>query len=194
MGPLYELAQLAERRRDWELARQRWTAVCQAFPDQWQGYAGCCHALTEMDRLDEAEALAREASERLPGEISPLYSLAYVYARRQDWGKLHQQWTAIRERTPDAVASYHGSIGALRHLNRLADQEAIIAEGLRRFGGEEWHLQYAQVALDLGHRSECAKRLTVALQAFPRSAALRQLKERLDSSPMDNPRPAAVTA
>ena len=54
------------RRRDWALASERWGELRRTFPDDASGYVRGAAALRNAGRLDEAEALAREAVSRFP--------------------------------------------------------------------------------------------------------------------------------
>ena len=61
-------AELAMRRGDWGFAVERWEAVRGAFPDHASSYLRGAVALRKAGRLEEAEALAREAVERFPSK------------------------------------------------------------------------------------------------------------------------------
>ena len=61
-------AELVMRRGDWEGAVERWEAVRGAFPDHASSYLRGAVALRKAGRLEEAEALAREAVERFPSK------------------------------------------------------------------------------------------------------------------------------
>ena len=59
-------AELAMRRRDWAMAAERWEEVRRAFPNHASGYVRGAAALRKAGRLEEADALAREAAKRFP--------------------------------------------------------------------------------------------------------------------------------
>ena len=82
------LARVAMRRRDWALARERWAKLRDAFPLHADGFSGGAKAAMEAGRLDEAEALAREAAARFPGHVGDHLIFARVAMRRRDWAGL----------------------------------------------------------------------------------------------------------
>ena len=70
-APATELARLAQARRDWPAAIQRWEAVRQRFPDLREGYFGGAQCLREADRPDEAEAGTNHGNRTLSRRSQP---------------------------------------------------------------------------------------------------------------------------
>jgi tetratricopeptide (TPR) repeat protein len=67
--PLVESAWAAEGSRDWEAAIQCAELLRTRFPLQQAGYRVGIHALRRMKRLEEANAVLREAELRIPGAV-----------------------------------------------------------------------------------------------------------------------------
>ena len=72
---LVEHASLAQDRRAWPEALQRWERVRRDFPSDLRAYVGAALALREMQRFDEAEEPLAAAVERFPGQRTPADAL-----------------------------------------------------------------------------------------------------------------------
>ncbi len=98
--------------------------ICQEIADKLKSL-GC---------ESEADAVLRDAAERIPQAIE----LAVAYARsagaRGDLEDEVLRWAQARSRFPNEIHGYMGGSRALRRLRRQPEAETILLEGLARFG------------------------------------------------------------
>ena len=99
-GMLIDRAWLANHRRDWSAAIERWTRVRARLPDLEPAYTAGAAALWEQHRFDEADAVLREAMERFPDSPEPLAAYANLATRQNDWAEALRRWATVCERFP----------------------------------------------------------------------------------------------
>jgi tetratricopeptide (TPR) repeat protein len=128
-----EHARFAERRQDWPAALDRWSALVDRFPDQWDAYRGAGLALRELGRADEAERLLHAARERLPREPWVVHDLARLAERKRDWTEAEQWWRAYLELDTARWWAHSGLANALREQDRAAESEAVLESQLKNF-------------------------------------------------------------
>src|ERR1700722_17856507 len=128
-----EHARLAESRRDWAKALERWQSGIDRFPDQWIGYAGLASALREQGRLDEAEATLVAAQGAMPGEPAAFAEHARLAESRRDWPKALERWQSVIDRFPDQWIGYFGVGRMLRETGRLDDARNTLSSAVERF-------------------------------------------------------------
>ena len=129
----FEFARIAEARRDWPRALERWSRVREAFPDEVWGHIGSAIALRELRRTEEAEPILAEAIERFPAEPRLQLDWALLAHHRGDWRETASRWAKVRARFPDqTIAIWHGA-AALSRLQQYDEAEALLADGRERF-------------------------------------------------------------
>lgn len=134
--PLTEHAWLAQIRRDWPAAVDRWALVRTRFPDHAEVYVRAADALAELWRHNEAELLLAEGMAALPdaAEIAAAHAwLAYWQSR---WPEAAERFSRLRERFPTHPDGYLGGAMTCRDQSLLADAEAILAAGMERLPDE----------------------------------------------------------
>jgi predicted Zn-dependent protease len=131
-GFAHELARLAEGRADWPEAERWWRAFLDIQPALWWAHTGLAHALTQQDRVEDAEAVLQAAQDRLPAEAAILLGLARLAERRRDWPEAEQRFARLCEHFPDAVDGPWGRAAALREQGRLDEAEQLLREGAAR--------------------------------------------------------------
>jgi tetratricopeptide (TPR) repeat protein len=93
-----EFARIAEARRDWAAALDRWSAIRNAFPDEVWGYIGRAAALRELQRTEEAESILAEAVKRFPAEPRLHMDRALLAHHRGDWQETAARfWRAVHQ-------------------------------------------------------------------------------------------------
>jgi predicted Zn-dependent protease len=171
--PLIERAWLAHLVRDWPEALRRWTVVRETFPQLPIGYENSLVALTDMRRFDEAEEVAAAALERFADNRELLRASAFLAFHRHQWQEAEQRFTALRERFPDYEFGYLGGAGVLRRLEKFAEAEAVLAEGIARIPqSPAIRLEHALIPLawvDTARRNwpEAFQRFAAIRDAFP---------------------------
>ena len=165
------LARVAMRRRDWTRARERWAKLRDAFPLHADGFSGGAKAAMEAGRLDEAEALAREAVARFPEFVWGHLMLARVAMHRRDWALARERWAKLRDAFPQCAEGFSGGAKAAMEAGRLDEAEALAREAVARFPEFVWgHRMLARVAM---HRRDWAlarERWAKLRDAFPQCA------------------------
>jgi len=95
-------------RHDWAAVAARWHDTRIRYPNRWFCHVGEALGLCHLNRLDEAEALLREAMNRFPDEPQPVLDHARVALLRRDWGEALVRCTAARSRFPARSVTYIG--------------------------------------------------------------------------------------
>lgn len=121
------LARLAEQRNDATEAARRWTVVRQRFPLIRIGYTDEARVLRAAQRLDEAEMVIREATERFPREAWAFIEYATLANLRQDWKEAVRRWGTVRQRWPDRREGYVRGAQALDALGQKAEATQLRA-------------------------------------------------------------------
>jgi predicted Zn-dependent protease len=128
----HELARLAESRADWPAAECWWRAFLGIEPELWWAHTGLGNALSQQDRIEDAEDVLQAAQGRLPTEAAILLALARLAERRRDWPEAERRFARLAEHFPDAVDGLWGSAAALREQGRLDEAERQLREGAAR--------------------------------------------------------------
>ena len=121
-----ERARLANARRDWPEAARRWQAARPHFDDNPSAHVGAGHALRQAGRLDEAESLLAEGTERFPENIPIALERARLANAKRDWPEAVRRWQAIIERWPTDLQGYLGAITTLRKAGRSNEIAALL--------------------------------------------------------------------
>ncbi len=120
------LARLALRRKDWEVAIERWQTCLDRFPEQAQSgwFVGRGQALMALERLDEAETAFQAMVDRYPGKFECHQGFARLAERRGRWADALAHWRRVIEICPDRAAPRIALGRALEQLGRLDEAEA----------------------------------------------------------------------
>jgi tetratricopeptide (TPR) repeat protein/predicted O-methyltransferase YrrM len=163
--PLIEYARVAETKHDWVVMAARYTVLRIRFPDEVLGYQGGAHALRELGRLDEADALLEAAMSRFPNEPKVFIDYGRIAEGRKDWTGMADRFAKVRQHFPDHSLGYTGTAQALSILGRIADAEGLLEAGQQRLPNE------AALFIDHARMAEL-RRDWVALES--RCASLRE--------------------
>jgi tetratricopeptide (TPR) repeat protein/MoaA/NifB/PqqE/SkfB family radical SAM enzyme len=165
---LARAASAAMEQRDWDEAIHRWEAVRANTADRADSYIGASHALREIRRLDEAEALSREAIARFPDSPDARTAHAWVAMTREDWDEALRRWEAARDLAPDRADVYVWPAHALWRAGRFDEADAMSREGLARHPGDADALtQHAWVAMGRRDWDEALRRWQSVRERFP---------------------------
>lgn len=118
-------AELAQRRGDLAAACDHWATARAVAPYAHAGYLEGANRLAETGRLDEAEAVLREAIERFPNERWPWLTHARIAHDRRDWNEAAVRWAALRQRFPDEDAGYSLGAEALKQAGREVEAATL---------------------------------------------------------------------
>jgi tetratricopeptide (TPR) repeat protein len=171
------------------LTRQ-WLAVCRSAYALWVAQQRAmaapradvmlarAGALREAGVLDEAEAVLAEGVATYPQDERLLLAWCRSSEDRQRWAEAAERWALQRARHPENGGGWVRGCIALLLLGRLADADALIADGERRFPKDkdvliQWVLcASAQTDWDAAQArgAECMARLPEAWEAYGTAA------------------------
>ena len=144
----FHRAELAMRRRDWDLAIELWGEVRRRFPDYAPGFIRGTAALLETDRLEECDSVASEAAERFPERSEVHFHRAELAMRRRDWDLAIELWGEVRRRFPDEASGFIRGTAALLETDRLEECDSVASEAAERFPERsEVHFHRAELAM-----------------------------------------------
>lgn len=120
-GVFHELGRLAERRGDWAEAAACWRRFVALDPGPWWGHVNLAHALCELGRFADAEAVAAAAQGLFPEEVEVVRAWARVALRRGAWLDAHRRFARVHEMSPDLAQDW-AAVAYIRE--RLAEEPA----------------------------------------------------------------------
>jgi tetratricopeptide (TPR) repeat protein len=129
----HDLARLAEGRDDWPAAERGWRAFLRLQPDLWWAHTALAHALTQQDRLDEAETVLVAAHAALPNDNPILVDYARLAQRRRDWAEAERRFRDLADRFPDLGDGLLGLATAAREQGRIEEAEQNLRQGVERY-------------------------------------------------------------
>jgi tetratricopeptide (TPR) repeat protein len=141
-----EYARLAERRRRWATAIERWEQVRNRLPDRIEGYIGSALALISDGRYDEADSLLEAAHARFPQVPQIARDYAWTAYRRHRWDEAEERFALVRERFVDEPSGYLGGAAVLVSRGRLDEAEKLLEEGMARIPTDPFlKLEHARI-------------------------------------------------
>ena len=170
------LAQVAQRRQDWNLSLQRWDDCLEKFPKQAQlwWYAGKGNALLQLGRIEEAEQVFLELSENHPEQVQGLAGLAQIAQRRQEWTTALARWEAVIAAFPQHANAHVQRGNVLIQLKHLEEAETALQQAAEKW--PELPGPFAGLARIAQSRHEdklAAERWQTAVARFPENLQFR---------------------
>jgi tetratricopeptide (TPR) repeat protein len=167
-GVFIDYGRIAELRKDWSSMADRFAAVRERFPNNWEGYAGSARALSMVGNIVEAETLLESGQQCLPNEAQLFIDHARMAELRHDWLALESRCASLRERFPDEPWPYAGGAMALRGLGRHDEVDALLTDADLRFPiNAAFWVEYARSADDREDWDEALSRCKVIREQFP---------------------------
>jgi len=165
---------IANTRRDWSEAVQRWESVRARFPESHSGYAGAGAALRELGQFEEAEAVLAGGMERLPYSVDIAVTHAGIANIRRDWAEAARRWEAVRMQFPRSPSAYTGGAAALKALGRIDEADNLLAEGVKQCPDRsEIAVEHARSAHQRERWAEAAQHWALVRERFPDNVAAR---------------------
>ena len=122
--------------------------------------------LAREQRPDEAEAILRRAAQGEATARAIARELARLLQAERLYGDAELQWRQIVAASPDDPAALHGLARILRLRHRLADAEALVTEGSRRWPAAR------QLVLEAARIAAQRQSYLVATQRYHRALAM----------------------
>ena len=118
-------ARLAQARRAWIDALERWELCLRRVPDDPVGYTGLADSLRILGRFDAAEAALAEGAAKSPSHPGILSTLARVAYDRHDWPTALDRWKAYLVLFPDDSIAQSQLQLVLAQLDRFQEAAAL---------------------------------------------------------------------
>lgn len=161
------LARIAVARGDHNTAVERWAALRKKHPNIMDGYASGVEALLELNRIDEAESLAKQALCRFRDQVRVFMVYARIAERRLDWEEARSRWDNVRNRFNHATG-YTGAAGAMVRLGQYDAAENLLKAGRVRYPTEAtFAIGLARCSQYRGDTKEAVVRWNQVAQRFP---------------------------
>jgi tetratricopeptide (TPR) repeat protein len=163
-------AQSARRRGDLPAAIGRWQRLRREFPTDLRAFESGAQCLIEAGRLDEADALLREAMLCFPDKDRLASRWAGLAAHRRDWPEALLRWQSVAERFPGCMPALLGTANSLCELQCFDEAEALLKAKRTDFGGRpEPSVQYAKLAQRRRDWPEAERRWELVRGISPRN-------------------------
>ena len=162
-----ERAYVSEAGGDWPEAIARWRSLSERVK-VGATFAGQARALTELGRLDEAEAILRQGLTFYSSDLEIGTARAHLAERRGDLTVACERWAELRRIGPYLQTGYHGGAKCLFKAERHVEADAVMREAIERFPDEKWPLgDFADFAQRRGDWHEAAARWEAFRSRFP---------------------------
>jgi predicted Zn-dependent protease len=162
-----EYAKLAELRKDWTTAMERWAYV-QDVHQHAVGTVGVASCLKYLGRYDEAEALLNSRLHRFPLEFLVWIQFARISEHKEDWEEAVIRWGTVRKRFPRLPFGYLEGARLLARLGRGNEAEEVLREGMELIPDDAALLvEYASIAHARGAFDKAAERWSDLRTRFP---------------------------
>ena len=133
---------------------------------------GYGYALPGAERLEHADAVAREAVVRFPDQAWGHIQRAEIAMRREDWEAACEGWAEVRRRFPEQAAGFQRATEALLRAGNIEEAEAVAAEAIMRFPDKAWsHIQRAEIAMRRDDWTTACAQWSEVRRRFPDRAA-----------------------
>ena len=168
---LSESALLLQATDDLNQALRQWERVREALPKRHEGYVGGLQVSIGLGRLDEAEALLREAAGIFPQMPWLLSFHAELAQQRGDHEEAARRWTKMAEEYPDNDQARRGIYKAKRHLGELNEADCVLQNALANLPESRWALTEAAILAEARYDfAEADRRWARAAAALPDDA------------------------
>lgn len=164
------LAVVAQRRRYWELALERWTECLAKFPEQAHGWwhIQMGNALLELEQYQKAQDLFEALRTNNPQELAGWVGLAQVAARKRDWKSALQYWSDVADHFPGYLNALIQQGYTLIQLKQFEQAEKVFTLARDRSPESLEPIQgMVNLAINQGHKRLVIKHINDLLKLFP---------------------------
>jgi tetratricopeptide (TPR) repeat protein len=163
---------IAHYKGEFASAADGWAQFRQRFPNNQAGFTGGIASLLALSRSDEAAALAEEAVQLFPGNLTIAVEYARLPQHTQDWEEASNRWKTVFDRYPNAPAVRSGYAKALSRLGRWEEAELLLETAIGHKGGDITLMRgYAECASQRGDWEAAEQRWRQVAERFPEKAA-----------------------
>jgi tetratricopeptide (TPR) repeat protein len=166
-----ERARASDQRKDWPESAARWKDLADRF-DFGPGFAGYARAITELGRIDEAEAYLERALPSKPSDLEIAVTRGFLAQKRGDTEAAIDRWALVRVLAPRFALGYREGAKSLASAERHTDADAVFVDAIRRFPDEAWPLlEFALLAHVRRDWTEAVSRWETVRLRFPEHEA-----------------------
>lgn len=163
-----EFCWAAHDRRDWSEAAHRWAIYRQRFKENFLGFGIGCVALRELQKFDDADAVAHEGMRLFPDRAEMMGNFAWIAHQRADWQTAERRWRAYIEKYPDHPIGYAAAGVVLREMGMFDAADEVLRAGLERCPDHSELLgNFAWVSFHRQDWAEALRRWTEFRDKFP---------------------------
>jgi tetratricopeptide (TPR) repeat protein len=160
-------ARISDRRADWPQSLLRWKDLAENHGFA-TGFAFAANALSELGRVDEAEAYLSEPSRIHPRNLEIAVTRAWLAFRRGDLSATCDRWNVVRGIAPNFAGGFRDGVQCLVAAERHGAADAVLRTAIERFPDQPWPLaDFARLAHDRRDWNEAAARWEALRRQFP---------------------------
>jgi tetratricopeptide (TPR) repeat protein len=156
----------------WGEALAAWDDIFARFAgiETSEMFVGRAKALLHLDRVDEAQTVAREGAARFPNDAKAAVFVARLLGRLNRWPEALAQWRALRARGEPEAAQ--GEAHALSHLGRVEEALALLGARVAEVPDDvgAWR-EIAHISWRIGDAERSLATLSVLFGRFPGAAS-----------------------
>lgn len=162
-----ERARVSDKRLDWPESLVRWKFLADHF-NFGPGFAGHAKALSELGRIDEAEAYLDVAATLHPSDLEIAVTRSHLARLRGDRVAECERWGETRRIAPYVPIGYSEGAQCLFNAERYEEADAVMRTAIERFPNEAWPLfDFANIAHRRQKWNEAIVRWDVLRLRFP---------------------------
>lgn len=170
-GILRSYARLAQDRKDWRVAYERWTRFSELYPDDLYGIVGRATAARASGKNAEGIAILSQARAAHPANKAVEIAFARAMEAIRDTTQTLTSWQNVVALFASDPVGHLGLIAAYRRVMDYSNAELALEPALKLFPKDERFWSHAiEIALSLRSGELALARSLAALEAVPGSS------------------------
>jgi predicted Zn-dependent protease len=167
VGLKIECARLADRRKDWDEALNRWTEVLDKH-NHVSGAVGIANAHAELGRYEQADQTLSDIFYKWGNHLFVWIAYVRVAQHKQDWEEAARRWAVVRGRFPMEPVCYTHSVPAIQKTAHPEQADEVLRAGMEQIPYDAGIcVDYAWLAHRRNDLPEAARRWAAVRERFP---------------------------
>ena len=159
---------LGMQRADYGVTALYAAALREVSPENPAGYVGGAAALRELERPEEAQAVATEGVSKHPDNLFLWKELALAAQDRNQIELAFERWNELTRRFPKSVSGYVGAIGLSNKLIQPKTTQKLLNDALKAFPHNAFILgAAARFALQSNRTEEASQHWQTLIERSP---------------------------